>query len=550
MTTIDTHATGTAVPSGTAGSVATSSTPGALGGLVGWLTTTDHKRIGRLFIGCSLLVAIGVAVLGALVGVGRVSQTRHIISAHIAPQLFAAFRFGLIFGVLVPVLVGLAIAVVPLQLGARSLAFPRLAAAGLWTWLVGMILVVITLAANGGPNGGDRRMVEGFLVAHVLVVLGLFAAAVSLVTSILTTRAPGMNMRRVPPFSFASLVMGLVVLLGLPVVLGALIYSIVDYRAGGAAFGGSKQLWDHIGFGSTQPFTFALAVPALGVLIDTAATSSGKRLPMRGTVFAGFGLVGLGVLGAIIQFPAGLRRNIFHSSFGTFLNDAVPYAFFQLLPILGGLIVLGIGGLALAKGRAKVSAGLVFGLLGVLMVFAGMLANAVFYVGDAQLGGTVFEEGTRVLVAYGAILALLGGVAYWGPKLWGRTMSDKVVIPLALLGFAATALAGMPYLIAGFAKQPADLIEFKYGGPQELWNGVSVAGHLLMAIVVLGFVAAAFASFTSDADDRQAGDDPWDGQTLEWTTSSPAPEANFADVPMISSAEPLLDVKQAAGRTA
>ena len=334
-------------------------------------------------------------------------------------------------------------------------------------------------------------------------------------------------------------------------VLGALIYSIVDYRAGGAAFGGSKQLWDHIGFGSTQPFTFALAVPALGVLIDTAATSSGKRLPMRGTVFAGFGLVGLGVLGAIIQFPAGLRRNIFHSSFGTFLNDAVPYAFFQLLPILGGLIVLGIGGLALAKGRAKVSAGLVFGLLGVLMVFAGMLANAVFYVGDAQLGGTVFEEGTRVLVAYGAILAAARRRRLLGPEAVGPHhvgQGRHPAGPARLRGHRARRHA-VPHRrfrqAAGGSdrvqvRRPAGAVERRQRGrSRSSWRSSCSASSLL-----------AFASFTSDADDRQAGDDPWDGQTLEWTTSSPAPEANFADVPMISSAEPLLDVKQAAGRTA
>ncbi len=160
-----------------------------------------------------------------------------------------------------------------------------------------------------------------------------------------------------------------------------------------------------------------------------------------------------------------MRRNVFDASFGTALSDIVPYAFMQLLPILGALIVLGVGGMSLAKGGARVTAGMIFGLLGVLLVLAGMLANAVFYIGDAQLGGTVFEEGTRVLISYGAILAVLGGIVHWGPKLWGRTMPDKAVIPLALFGFLGTALAGLPYLIAGFAKQPADVVTYAYAGP-------------------------------------------------------------------------------------
>jgi heme/copper-type cytochrome/quinol oxidase subunit 1 len=161
-------------------------------------------------------------------------------------------------------------------------------------------------------------------------------------------------------------------------------------------------------------------------------------------------------------------------------------------------------------------------------------------VGDAQLGGTVFEEGVWLYIVYGAILSALGAITYWGPKLWGRLIPDKQVLPLAALGLIATVLASLPYLIAGFAKQPANASEFDYDGPQNLWNGLSAAGHLLMFITVLGFVGLAARSFTKGT---AASDDPWDGQTLEWATSSPAPYANFADVHIVASPEPLLDLK-------
>jgi heme/copper-type cytochrome/quinol oxidase subunit 1 len=270
---------------------------------------------------------------------------------------------------------------------------------------------------------------------------------------------------------------------------------------------------------------------------------------MRGTIFAGFGLIGLGVLGGVIQVPAAIRKNITDVSLGTALNDVVPYALINLLPILGALVVLGIGGLALSAGRPKLTSPMVFGLLGVLMVLVGMLANAVYQIGDAQLAGTVFEEGTRLYVAYGALLALLGGIAHWAPKLWGRTIADKALLPLALLGFLGTILASLPYLIAGFAKQPADSMDFDYGGPKQLWNVLSLAGHALVALTVLAFVAMAVKSFTAAGTEGAAGDDPWDGQTLEWATSSPAPLANFAEIHSITSAEPLLDLKQSAGGT-
>ena len=550
MTTIDTHATGTAGLSGDGGAVAgESGATVSADGLVAWITTTDHKRIGRLFLGVSALGALGVAVLGVLLGLDRIAADRSILGADAVAQLFAAFRVALVFAVLVPGLLGLAIAVVPLQVGARALAFPRVAATGFWLWLVGLVLVVITISANGGPGGGDRRMVEGFLAAHIVVLLGLFAGALSVSATVLTTRAPGMNMRRVPPFSFASLIGALVLIVALPVVISALVLSLVDYRYGGSAFGSSHLLWDHIGFGYTQPLTFGFAVAAFGIAVDGLVTSSGRRLAMRGTLFVGFGLVALGVLGGITQFSADLRRNLFDASFGSALSDIVPYVLLQLLPILGVLVVFGVAGLALSKSKPKASPGAVLGTLGALLILASMLANALYHIGDAQLGGTVFEEGTRLLVGYGVVLAVLGGVAHWAPKLWGRTLPAKMIIPLGMLGFVAAAVAALPYLIAGFAKQPADSVIFDYQGPSELWNTLSLIGHVLMFVTVAGFIAVAVGAVGSDDDERRAGDDPWDGQTLEWATSSPAPADNFAEVPVVTSPEPLLDLKQEAGRS-
>jgi heme/copper-type cytochrome/quinol oxidase subunit 1 len=196
--------------------------------------------------------------------------------------------------------------------------------------------------------------------------------------------------------------------------------------------------------------------------------------------------------------------------------------------------------MAMRSGRPRITAPLVFGLLGALMVFVGIVASAVYYVGDAQLRDTVFEEGTWLYVVYGGVLCGLGALTYWGPKLWGRMLPDAQVLPLAALGFLATVLASLPYLVAGFAKQPANVTEFDYSGPQSLWNGVSAVGHVLMFVTVISFVVLAVRAFRKGP---LAGDDPWDGQTLEWATSSPAPHANFADMHSVASPEPLLDLK-------
>ncbi|MCU1361985.1 MAG: putative cytochrome c oxidase subunit, partial [Ilumatobacteraceae bacterium] len=203
------------------------------------------------------------------------------------------------------------------------------------------------------------------------------------------------------------------------------------------------------------------------------------------------------------------------------------------------VVVLGVMGLALIK-RPSVMAPLVFAMFGLFMVLVGMVGNVLYQIGDAQLTGTVFEEAVWIYVCYGTVLAALGGVAYWGPKWWGRKLDDKQVIPLALLGTLATVLAAFPYYIAGFAKQPAGVTEFDYDGPQNLWNTLSAIGHVLMVLTVLAFIGLAIKAFRSGP---LTGDDPWDGQTLEWATTSPAPLNNFVEVFAIASAEPLLDLK-------
>jgi heme/copper-type cytochrome/quinol oxidase subunit 1 len=333
--------------------------------------------------------------------------------------------------------------------------------------------------------------------------------------------------------------LGLLVLL--PAVIAALIYNYIDYRYGRVGFGGNKQIDSWISFGFTQPATFVYAVPVFGFAAEVIAVASGRKLAMRGVIFTGIALVGLtAALGGLLQQPAAVARNVSHMALGDWLSEVVPYALFNLLPVLGGFIVISLGALALRSGRPRITAPLVFALLGALMVFVGIVATAIYNVGDAQLAGTVFEEGAWLYVVYGAVLSALGAITYWGPKLWGRVLPDKQVLPLAALGFIATVLASLPYLVAGFAKQPGNVSEFDYSGPQNLWNGLSAAGHVLMFVTVLAFAGLALRSFTKGT---HAGDDPWDAQTLEWATSSPAPLANFADVHTVASAEPLLDLK-------
>ncbi|CAB4869983.1 unannotated protein [freshwater metagenome] len=521
----------------------------ALSTVAAWATTSDHKRLGRLLIVMGLLALLAISLIGGLLGFERIDATSTVLNANSITQLFALNRVGLAFFVVVPIMLGLAVAVVPLQLGARSLAFPRTASAGFWAWLFGMTLVIISIAANGGPGGGAPKFVALFIASYGVMLAGLVAIAVSVATSVLTTRAPGMNMRRVPLFSWSALVSALGLLLVLPVAIGAVIYLYLSYRYNKVPFGGNTGVLQWLGFSLSQPTTFLYVLPAIGFAAEIIPVTARRRMPMRTVVLAGLALVGVAALGGVTQSEqilpwAGKGLNL--DQFGTKFADLLNYAFFMALPVLGVLLVLLIGPLAFKGSRPKITSPFLFGFFGLGMILVGMLGALVNGVTDLGLRGTVFEEGVYTYICYGAVLAGMGATAYWGPKLWGRRLPENKLIGLALLGTLATVLSSLPYFIAGFADQPAGSITFDYSGPQNLWNVLVTVGHVAMLVTVFSFLGVAVGGFRRG---QVAGDDPWDAQTLEWATSSPAPVNNFADVHSVTSAEPLLDLKPTGGNS-
>jgi heme/copper-type cytochrome/quinol oxidase subunit 1 len=537
MTTIDTR------PDALSLSGTQSGAGRLLSGVASWVTTADHKRIGRLFMVFALAEMLVTAAVGALLGFERISTSSTALDGDAIGQMFTYQRIGLSFFVVAPLLIGLAIAVVPLQLGARSLALPRLGALGFWLWGGGGVLVDIAYLSNGGPGGGNEKMVDLFLVGFGLALVGLIAAAATVVVSVLTTRAPGMTLARAPMFAWASLAGCTAMVLALPVLVGDLILLAVDHRYSRAGFGGNTGIADWMGWSITQPTTYIYAIGALGITAEVVATASRRRLPLRGGFLIGIGIFSTAVLAAVTQRAHLLPwdGSNFTDMAGDKIKDLLPYVMFNVLPILGLVIVLGLSSLALKSGKPKISAPFVFAFLGTGMLITGAAAHILTGVVDLQLVGSVYEEGVFIYMMYGAVLVGLGGVAYWGPKLWGRTMPDKQVIPLALLGFLGTVAASLPLIVAGFQGQPAGAISgYDYKISPELLNTVVLAGHALMLLTVLGFAALALKSFTTGA---AAGDDPWDAHTLEWATSSPPPANNFSDLHTVSSAEPLFDLK-------
>jgi heme/copper-type cytochrome/quinol oxidase subunit 1 len=516
-----------------------------------WLSSTDHKIIGQLYLIGGLLGLLATIAVNVLIGIERIDGNSVELDDVLA-QLFDAQRVGLVFGAGIPLALALCVAIVPLQLGARSIAFPRLAALGFWLWLGGLLLNIVSLIANGGTLGDSDDMVDLFIASLAVMALGATATAGSIATSVLTTRAPGVTMRRVPFFSWSALITSLAIVLVMPVFVGTLIFLFLDHRNGRAGFGGNSGIYAWAGWLFTQPATYILAIPAIGIFAELLPVTFRKRTPARGVMIAGLGLISVAALAAVTQ--QNIQRlpwsgsNLDLDDLGTKAKDLVPFTYFNLLPLLGMLIVI-LMGLFLAKPergvRPNLNPGFAFALFGYGMVFVGMLGTLLYSVDDLSLQGTVFEEAVLIYVVYGAVLGVLGGAAYWAPKLWGNAPSAAKVAPLALLGLLATVLASFPHYIAGFLDQPAGPI---YDNDDlVIWNILVLVGHALMGLTVVAFIGLLLAASRSNDDEHDTiGDDPWDGQTLEWATTSPAPADNFVDVPVVHSAEPMLDLKAAA----
>ncbi len=553
MTTIDTRP----VAAGAAGDSATAPALGSVSGFfaafAGWLTTTDHKKIGRMYTGFGLLSLLAGAVLGAVLGLEKAASDA-LVDSGVLLQLFQGYRVVLVFGALLPLTVGLSVAIAPLQLGARSIAFPRVALTGFYSWLGGMALTLAALLRNGGAGGGNEQAVDLFLVGHGLMMLGLLASAGCVATSVLTTRAPGMTMRRVPLFAWSSLVGSLGLLLVLPVGFGTIIYLLIDHRIGiSANFGGSEGIGAWISFLYTVPAVIAFAVPAVGVAAELIPVTFRTRQAMRGVKFAGIALVGVAALSAVTRqflFPVTIDTD---QTFQAFVEDLVPFLVFAGVPLLGLVIAMGLGALTAKQGlqhdKPAVSPGFVFAFLGLLMIGLGILGNAVQSITDLELIGTSFEEGATLYVVYGAAIMVLGGFVFWAPKLWGVVLPTKAVLPLALLGSLGTVLAAGSLYVAGLLDAPGGIptneiavqavLDTSYSARAQLLAILSALGHALVAITGLAFAGLLMKTVRSgDAADAN----PYHGHTIEWMASSPAPEHNFEHVPTVASAEPQFDL--------
>lgn len=523
--------------------------PTGLAALVG---SGDPRSIGKLYVGTSLLFLLVAGVTGILVGFEQydISKPDNILATDVLAQVYTLHTIGGLFLVVLPLLLGLALAVVPLQVGSSTVAFPRAAAASYWLFLVGGALVLTAYAMNGGPFGGELEGVTMFIAAFVLVLVALSLAAVCVATTVVAMRAPGMSLRRTPLFSWSMLVAGTIWLLTLPVLAGVMVLAYVDVEYGtGELLGGSGGLYNRIVWVFWQPAVYAFAIPALGIIADVVPVFAQRRLQRHGGAMFLIGAFGVLSFGAWAQ--VGLTA--FDSTDTRPWLYELPWIAVSIAIVVPVLGLLGLWSSTLRAGKVNVASPLLFSLGAGAMLLVGAAAGIATAIEDLELVLTTWQSAQSYLVLLAALTAGLGGLAFWAPKLYGNLLPENTARLVAtLLPIGAFVLA-VPYAVAGVLDQPrlldateSAIAEIDETGTIETLNTVSAVGG---AVVVAAGVLAILAVLGARTSRRQGpGDDPWNGHTLEWATSSPPPVGNFASLPEITSEAPLYDARHGALR--
>jgi cytochrome c oxidase subunit I len=516
-----------------------------------WLRTVDHKEIGILYIAMGLVFfAIG-GIESLVIRAQLATPEARLVDPETYAQLFTMHGVTMMFLVAVPILVGFANYLVPLMIGARDVAFPRLNALSFWLSLFGGVLLYFSVVAGGAPDAGwfayvplsDRAYAPGRGIDYYVLGLlvngaGTIAGALNLAVTILLLRCRGMSVSRLPLFVWMTLVTSVLILGAYPALTGALVMLMADRLLGAHFFtpltGGEPLLWQHVFWFFGHPEVYIVILPAFGMISEIIPVFSGK--PIFGYRFVAGSSVAIAFLSFSVwahhMFAVGLApaESLFFSAASMLIAVPTGVKVFNWLATMMG-------------GRIRFQTPMLFAVGFIAVFVLGGLTGVSLAVVPLDLATTdsyyVVAHMHYVLFG-GTVFAIFAGTYYWFPKMTGRLLSERLGrwhFWLTFLGFNLTFLPQHWLGVWGMARRMWTYAADTGWGPLNL---VSSLGAAILAFGVALFVWNVAISLRSGA---AAGADPWDAWTLEWATTSPPPPENFDVVPIATSKRPLWDRK-------
>jgi cytochrome c oxidase subunit I len=525
--------------------------PHATTGFWSWFTTVDHKKIGILYG----ITAFGFFLIGGsealLIRVQLARPDQTFLEPAVYNELFTMHGITMVFLVVMPLSAAFFNYLLPLMIGARDVVFPRLNAFSYWAFLFAGLFIYSSWFLGGAPNGGwfgyapnsvidPSRGMTFYAIGLLIAGIASTVSAVNLAVTILNLRAPGMTLFRMPVFVWMGLVVQLLLAFSLPVITIGLVELLFDRLFGthffDVAAGGSPVLWQHLFWLFGHPEVYILVLPAMGIVSEILPVFA--RKPLFGYQFVVFSGIAIGFIGFGVW-----AHHMFAVGLGPVANTAFAVSTMIIAIPTGVKIFNWLG--TLWNGDLRFATPMLFSIGFIAMFVIGGLSGVTHAVvpSDYQQTDTYYIVAHFHYVLFGgAIFGLFAGIYYWWPKVFGRMLSEtggKLNFWLMLIGFNLTfgpmhvlGLQGMPRRIQSY---PASL-------GLSFWNMVSSIGAFVIAISVLVFLVNAIASFRKP---KRMEADPWDARTLEWATSSPPPEYNFEEIPVVHSLDDLWHRKYA-----